>query len=155
MYTGFPGLALSLALVLVAPAVRAQSTDEDALKAANQRFYAALNARDLETMGAVWANKPDDVNIGPASKAIDVGYDAIVAYWTRVFSAFSRITVEPSDTLVHVAGGSAWLTGKESAALQLNAGGEPLRFEAFVTQIFEKEGGRWLLVSHQAQIVPK
>ena len=35
----------------------AQSADVEAIKVANQTFYAALSARDLKAMEAVWANQ--------------------------------------------------------------------------------------------------
>ena len=49
----------------------------------------------------------------------------------------------------------AWIVGNETAELQPASGGNPLKFETFVTQVFEKDGEKWLLVSHHANTVPK
>ncbi|MFB9264900.1 hypothetical protein ACFFWD_17315 [Bradyrhizobium erythrophlei] len=47
------------------------------------------------------------------------------------------------------------MNGTESASLQPRAGGEPLKFDTFVTNIFEKDQDRWLMISHHAQAIPK
>jgi hypothetical protein len=45
-----------------------QLLDLDAVKAANQAFYTALSAHDMDAMRKVWATDLDTTNIGPASK---------------------------------------------------------------------------------------
>jgi hypothetical protein len=70
------GAAAALAatpLLMRGKGANAQSADVEAIKTANQAFYAALSARDLKAMEAVWANKPYVVNIGPKSKTVLVG----------------------------------------------------------------------------------
>lgn len=57
-------------LLHAAGASAQQSAGVEAIKAANQAFYAALSARDIKAMEALWANKPYVVNIGPRSKTI-------------------------------------------------------------------------------------
>ena len=57
--------------------------------------------------------------------------------------------------MLHSDGKLAWIIGTESATLQPKSGGEPLKFDTFVTNIFEKEGDRWLMISHHAQMIPK
>lgn len=135
-----------------------QSADVEAVKAANQSFYAALSARDLKAMQTVWANKPYVVNIGPRSKAAAVGYDeAVTKYWDNAFNnVFSKLEAQfTSETQVQTDGKLAWVSGLEKATLHLKAGGDPLNIENFVTNIFEKEGDRWLMILHHAQVIPK
>jgi ketosteroid isomerase-like protein len=48
----------------------------------------------------------------------------------------------------------AWVVGTEAADLQTK-GGQSLRFNIIATNIFEKDGERWLMVSHQALPIPK
>ncbi|HEX7908925.1 MAG TPA: nuclear transport factor 2 family protein [Paraburkholderia sp.] len=143
-------------LLHAAGASAQQSAGVEAIKAANQAFYAALSARDIKAMEALWANKPYVVNIGPRSKTIAVGYtDAVSRYWTGAFDFFSAITVSlTSIDQVQTDGKLAWVVGTESAVLQSRSGGEPLKFETFVTNIFEKDGGRWRMISHHAQVIP-
>ena len=52
---------------------------------------------------------------------------------------------------VYSDGKIGWVIGTEAADLQPKSGGEPLKLETFATNIFEKEGDRWLMISHHAQ----
>jgi len=144
-----------LALISTTAAAQ-QPSDLDAVKAANQAFYTALSARDLKTMESIWANKPYVVNIGPRNKTIAVGYaDAVTKYWPVTFDLFSQISVSTSVVQVRSDGKTAWVIGTEAASLQPKSGGDPLTFETFVTNTFEKQGKRWLMTSHHAQQIPK
>src|SRR5690348_4790174 len=98
-------------LAAAAPA-RAQGPESEAVRAANQAFYDALSSRDIAAMRGVWANRPYVVNIGPRSRMMDVGYEAVVKYWEGAFDAFSRLSAVPSDTHIQVGSDLAWAVGK-------------------------------------------
>ncbi len=144
-------------VVLAGPASAQQSSEIKAIKAGNQAFYDALSGRDMKAMEAVWANKPYVVNIGPRSKEIALGYeDAVANYWPRTFDRMSEIDVKlTSIAHIHVDGKLASVVGTESAVVQPKAGGEPGKFDLFVTNLFEKDGDQWLMISHHAQMIPK
>ena len=135
-----------------------QPADIEAVKAAHQSFYKALSARDAKAMEAVWANKAyviNIINIGPRSKTIAVGYaDAVSQYWPKAFDALPKIAVTSTITQVQTDGKIAWVVGTETANLQTKSG-ESLKLDIIVTNIFEKEGDRWLMVSHHALPIPK
>lgn len=133
-----------------------QSDDVAAIKAAHAGFLAALSARDAKAMQAVWANKPDVVNIGPRSKTAAVGYaDAVSNYWPRTFARFSELKATAGSTAqVRSDGKLAWLVGTERVTGTTKSG-KAVKFELFVTNLFEKIGGRWLLVSHHAHRIPR
>jgi ketosteroid isomerase-like protein len=132
-----------------------QPADIEAVKAAHQSFYKALSARDAKAMEAVWANKAYVINIGPRSKTIAVGYaDAVSQYWPKAFDALPKIAVTSTITQVQTDGKIAWVVGTETANLQTKSG-ESLKLDIIVTNIFEKEGDRWLMVSHHALPIPK
>ena len=118
-------------------------------------FYDALSGRDIAAMRCVWADRPYIVNIGPRSRMMDVGYDAVMPYWERSFNFFSRMSSVSSNTRIRVNGDVAWAIGNETADLQPRSGGDVLRFETFVTHVFERIDGKWMLVSHHAQMVPR
>jgi uncharacterized protein (TIGR02246 family) len=142
-------------LLIVVTAANAQQADVEAIKAVDQAFYKALSGRDLEAMAAVWADKPYVINIGPRSKTMNVGSEATRKYWQGAFDFFSRIDVTKSNVHVQTDGKLAWVVGIENAVLQPKSGGDALKFETFVTHVFEKDQDRWLLVSHHAQMIPK
>jgi len=134
-----------------------EPADIDAVQAANTAFYAALSARDAKAMEGLWANKPYVVNIGPVSKTIAVGYpDAVTKYFANAFNnVFSEVNASMTSTAqIQTDGKLAWIVGTENAKLKTKAG-EVREFVTFTTNIFEKDGNRWLMVSHQAAIQPK
>jgi ketosteroid isomerase-like protein len=141
---------------LAIPARAQQSTDIEAVKAANQVFYTTLSARDSKAMEGLWVNKPYVINIGPRSKTIAVGYaDAVTKWSASLPEVFSELKATMTSTAqVQTDGKVAWVIGTESASGK-NKAGEPFAFDTFVTNIFEKDGTRWLMVSHHAQIVAK
>ncbi len=154
------GAAAALAvtpLLMSGKDANAQSADVEAIKAANQAFYDALSARDLKAMEAVWANKPYVVNIGPKSKTVLVGYDAAVSkYWANAFDFFSQMAASvASIAQVYTDGKIGYVIGTETANLQPRSGGDPLIFDTFVTNIFEKNGAAWQMISHHGQMIPK
>lgn len=132
-------------------------SDTDAVKAVNQAFYAALSARDLKAVEGLWANKPYVTNIGPVSKSIAVGYDdAVTKYFSNNFNnVFSAVNASmTSIAQIQTDGKLAWVVGTENAKLTFKTG-EVREFTTFTTNVFEKDGNRWLMVSHQAGVVPK
>jgi hypothetical protein len=54
-----------------------------------------------------------------------------------------------AESHIHSNGKIAWAVCVEKVELLRNDGGI-LKFDAFVTNVFEEQDGRWLLVSHQA-----
>ena len=138
-------------------ATEAAASDVDAVKEATEAFYAALSARDSKTMESLWANTPYVINIGPVSKSIAVGYeDAVKKYYTNNFNnVFSAISASMTSTAqIQTDGKLAWVVGTENAKLTFKTG-EVREFVTFATNVFEKDGDRWMIVSHQAGIVPK
>jgi ketosteroid isomerase-like protein len=131
-----------------------QSSDIEAVKAANAAFYVALSARDAKKMETLWANKPYVVNMGPRIKTFAVGYDEAVAkWWPAGFEFFLELNVSMTTAQVHTNGNVGWVVGNESATAVTKTG--PVKFQTFVTNIFEKDGDRWLMVSHHAQPIPQ
>jgi ketosteroid isomerase-like protein len=148
--------ATATGMVLVCGSAKAQqSSDVDAVKAANAAFYTALSARDVKKMEAVWANKPYVVNMGPRIKTFAVGYDEAVAkWWPAAFEFFQELNVTMTTlAVVQTDGKVAWVHGNESATGVTKNG--PVKFTTFVTNVFEKDGDRWLMVSHHAQPIPQ
>lgn len=139
---------------VVGSASAQQSSDIEAVKAANAAFYAALSARDAKKMETLWANKPYVVNMGPRTKTFAVGYeDAVVKWWPAGFEFFLELNVSMTTAQVQTNGNVGWVVGNESATAVTKSG--PVKFQTFVTNIFEKDGDRWLMVSHHAQPIPQ
>jgi ketosteroid isomerase-like protein len=150
------GRAASLSLFVISGAVPANAeSPEDLVRVADQAFYQALSGRDLAAMMTIWADKPYVVSIGPRSKGMDVGAEAVRKYWAGAFDYFSQISAAKTDARVRIDGNIAWVMGTETATLQPKNGSDVLKFNTFVTHIFEKDNAGWKLVVHHAQMIPK
>ncbi len=126
-----------------------QTLDVERVNAASQVFIAAISARDIHAMEKVWAHEPYATFIGPLSTTVVVGWDGVKKAWEMRFNQFDRVTIALADSHVHSNGKVAWTVGIEKVQL-LRKNGDTLDFDAFVTNVFENQNGRWLLVAHQA-----
>jgi hypothetical protein len=141
--------------VSVSNAVAQQPADVDAVKAASRAFYSALSVLDDgSAMGTVWAHAPYVTYVGPLSKSIIVGWDDQKQYWNDFNKRFSQRTASLVDDRIHVNGNLAWEIGVETGQVQLKDG-TTRTVDWIATNVYEKLGGRWLMVSHHAQPRPQ
>jgi ketosteroid isomerase-like protein len=126
-----------------------QTSDVERVNAASRVFIAAISARDIRAMEKVWAHESYATFIGPLSTTVVVGWDGVKKGWEMRFDQFDRVTISLAESHVHANGKVAWAVGVEKVQLLRKDGGI-LDFDAFVTNVFEEQDGRWLLVSHQA-----
>jgi ketosteroid isomerase-like protein len=153
--TRFNSLVLVGLLLGVAPAAEAQQTsDIEHVRAANRQFVAAIAARDINTMDTVWAHESYTSFIGPLSTAVVVGWDGVRQAWQMRFGQFDRVTISTDQAHIRINGEAAWAVGMERIEL-LRKDGKTMSFDAFVTNVFEKRSGQWLLVAHQSTPVFK
>lgn len=151
----FTALVIVLGVSLPSENVHAQKTsDMEGVKAANQAFYDALSARDVNAMQKVWSSDSDIQNIGPRSKAPDVGWPAIQKNLERTFGMFSELKVTMEDPRIKLSGSTAWVSGIERAQRKSKAG-EAGTGANLGTSIFVKRDGRWQMVYHHASAMPK
>jgi ketosteroid isomerase-like protein len=137
------------------PAAHAQQTsDIERVHAASRQFVAAIVARDINTMDAVWAHESYASFIGPLSTTVVVGWDGVRQAWQMRFGQFDRVTISMDKPHIRVNGEAAWAVGMEKVEL-LRKDGKTISFDTFVTNVFENKGGQWLLVAHQATPVFK
>jgi ketosteroid isomerase-like protein len=146
---------LSLVMACVGASNAQQASDIDAIKSANQAFYAAFSARDLKAMEDVWEKRSHVIYYNPRTKDAAVGYDEVMDAWASLFDRLSKITISTSDVKVRTDGKLAWVVAIESAEVQPSRGGEPQKINTVATNVFEKLRGHWLMISHQAQMIPE
>ena len=147
-------LLFSVALLFASTTASSQQADIDAVKAANQAFYAALSKRDIPAIQKVWSSAPDIQNIGPRSKTADVGWEAQKKSYEMTFDAFPELKVSMPEARVKVNGSTAWVSGIEHAERKTKKG-ESVKGSNIGTTIFVKQGGRWLMVYHHASAIPQ
>ena len=148
-------LFLSAVIFATSNAVVAQqSSDIDAVKAANQAFYAALSARDISAMQRVWSSDIDIQNIGPVSKSPAVGWDDIQKRFEDTFASFSELKVSMEQPRIKVNGSIAWVSGIEQGESK-GKDGVPHSSTNLATNIFEKKPNGWQMVYHHASRTPQ
>lgn len=149
-------LALAILPVLSASdAVSQPLPDVDAVRRASKAFYSALPVLDDgSAMQQVWANTPYVTYVGPQSKSVIVGWEAQKKYWNEFNKLFSQRTVSLVDDRVHVNGNLAWEIGVETGQAQMKDG-TTRKVDWIVTNVYEKLGGQWLIVSHHVQPRPQ
>ena len=131
-------------------------SDSDAVEAAVDAFHAALANLDIEKLQAVWAQEPYAVLVNPRDKAPAVGWDAVKKDWQNgVFGFWSELKLTPKEPpQIHINQATASVTGVTGVEGK-NKGGQTLNFTIIETQVYEKRGDRWLIISHHASPVPK
>jgi len=153
--------ALAMMLVAVVCGVPSNSSaqsskksDVEAVRAANEAFYAALSARDTKAIEKVWSKDADIQNIGPRNKTIDVGWAAHKKAYDATFDAFPELKVSMDEPRIKVNGATAWVSGIEKAERKTKAG-QFVKGTNLGTSIFVKQGGRWSMVYHHASAIPQ
>jgi len=151
----FTTLSTLLIAVTGTSAVAQQAADMEGVKAASKAFYEAVVVVDDGTaMEKVWAHTPYITYIGPRSTSIIIGWEAQKKYWPEFNNPFAQRTVALVDSQIHAVGNLAWEIGAESGQAQMKDG-TTKKVDWFVTNVYEKIDGRWLMVSHHVQPKPQ
>lgn len=147
-------IVVGLLLGGMPPAQAQQTSDLERVHAASRQFVAAIVARDIDAMDAAWAHESYASFVGPLSTTVVVGWGGVRQAWQMRFGQFDRVTISTETPHIRISGEAAWAVGMEKIEL-LRKDGKTISFDAFVTNVFEKMGGQWLLVAHQATPVCK
>jgi ketosteroid isomerase-like protein len=124
---------------------------EEAVRRANQEFYAAFESLDLPRMEAVWAHD-DSVECVQPGWDLLLGWDDVRERWARVFANTSRVRVMLSGVRIRVEGSAGWVACTARITTAFAEGFDEALVQA--TNIFVFRDGRWLLAVHHASIVP-
>ena len=134
--------------------VAEQSSDVENVKAASSPLYASLSTVDIEVVENAWAREPYVRYIGPTNKAISAGWDEVKKTLEASNSALSARKVILSQAQIQTDGKLAWEVGIETVQRTLK-NGEVQNTQNFVTNIYEKKNGQWLIVLHHAHPIPQ
>lgn len=141
--------------ILASSAVDGQPTsDLEAVKAANQAFYSALSAHNMNAMRDVWATGSNITNIGPGSKSVAVGWDAIGKGFEGNWAAVRDLKATIDDPHIKIVSGVAWVVGVEQTQ-RSDKTGAMVNSTNLVTNIFQKQDARWVMVHHHASRMPQ
>jgi ketosteroid isomerase-like protein len=117
--------------------------DLKAVTEANEEFYAAFEALDLDRMEACWLHD-DEVRCIHPGWDVMTGWPQVSRSWVAIFANSAYIQLE-TDT--------AWVTCAEN--ILSGGAGAPEMEDAKVlaTNVFRRHGGRWRMVLHHGSPV--
>jgi ketosteroid isomerase-like protein len=131
----------------------AATRESHALMDAEMGFYDALNRLfkgEMEPMERVWSRSDDVTYLSPTGEFL-VGRDRVMAAWRSQAQQKLGGSVEPRD--IHI-----FLERDAQLGVAQNfehATGQTVgTFTIRATNVFRKEGGRWMMVSHHADVIP-
>ncbi|HYA35627.1 MAG TPA: nuclear transport factor 2 family protein [Candidatus Binataceae bacterium] len=124
--------------------------DREAVIAANRGFYRAFESLELEQMEKVWIREQRIVCIHPGWPKL-VGWGPIMNSWARIFDGVFEMKFELGEIDVIISGDLAVVIVEENLE-QKNYDGI-MRSQVLTTNIFERAGGEWLMVSHHGSPV--
>ena len=145
--------SLLLALAACATPTTSDSSEVARVVAANAAFDAALSRRDMTAIDLAWAHDGTVTAIHPPSKTPVIGWDAVRKSWEGAIANFPELSVVLNEPQVRVSGSAAFVVGVETIRGRRPDGGQ-VEFLALTTNVYEKQGDRWLLVHHQASRTP-
>ena len=132
--------------------------DEAGVRAAASAFYAALNARDIRAMEALWAPDADVVMIhpsGPFDRAPTVGSEAVRRSFAEAWPRFAEWSVRVDGMRVRV--GQGWAAVLATTPVHVRMQGEDAAhdYAALATILYERRDGRWLIVHQHVSQPPR
>ena len=146
-----PSLAL---LVLIGlGGVSALADDKADVLAANTEVEQAFSKLDSKAIEATWAQDERVSVIHPASKAPIVGWEGVQKSYADHSVRYKDFSVVMENPHVAINGNIAWVVGTEKVRAH-RANGDVLDISALATNIFERRGGKWLLVHHHGSRMP-
>ena len=129
---------------------------EKEVRAANGRFYAALNtlfAGELAPMTAVWSHAKDVTYMGPVGGFV-MGWESVQKDWEA--QAAMKLGGKLVATNMQVTAGKdlAVVSDIENGE-NLNIKGETQKVSIRATNIFRKEDGQWKMIGHHVDLLPQ
>jgi ketosteroid isomerase-like protein len=125
-------------------------TETDAVRAASEQFYDALDAMakgDASAMAACWSHADDVTTMHPIGGR-EEGWEAVKDSWEGVASMSEGGEVTRTDQHIQVTGDLAYELCTESASMAI--AGEQLSLSGRATNVYRKEKGQWNVVHHHA-----
>jgi ketosteroid isomerase-like protein len=128
-----------------------QKTPEEALRAANTRFYAAFESLDLGAMEAVWV-QDDAVQCTHPGWDLLLGWEEVRESWARIFANSKRVRIALGSVWMRIEGDVGWVACTEHVTTAFADGFDEASAQA--TNIFLRREGQWLMAVHHASPLP-
>lgn len=121
--------------------------DLEAVRRANDAFYTAFEARDLDAVSEVWEHSPRVVCTHPGWATLR-GWAQVSASFYALFRNSQHLQFILTEQQAEVAGDAAWVSVDENI-LEAEGGTTVAALNLFM----RGADGRWLMVAHHASPV--
>ena len=146
----FPTILAAALLSLAAYSIGWAQDDTD-IKDAISKYHAAIESRDISNIESVWAHQADVMLVNPRDTTVTVGWDTVKKRWEDTFNILTELKITQSDgPHISMKGDVAWSLGIVHVVEKLKSG-QPADVHYLETDVFQKQDGHWLLVSHTAR----
>ena len=117
---------------------------------ANQNFYNAFNASDIELMIGIWLNHSASQCIHPGWDVL-IGFENIMTSWQKIFAAAQDLEIKLSHVDVTASENIAWVTCQENLFSIVSSGVQLSKVHS--TNLFKMMNGEWKMILHHASPV--
>jgi ketosteroid isomerase-like protein len=121
--------------------------DRAAVRAANERFYRAFESLDLSEMDRVWMHCDHVACVHPGWDRLH-GWTDVRRSWAAIFESTSEMRFTITDVRAELSGDLGWVHCTENILSETR--GSLAITAILATNVFERWGGRWLMVHHHA-----
>jgi len=141
-----------VAMMLMSPAVAIAGPAEDAANAAVDRWSAAFNTNDPETIVKNYC--PDAILLGTVSPVISEGTQAIIKYFTPTKGTGNKNAIDERHT-IKINNKAFVVTGFYTFTRMVD--GKPVPGPSRFTMLVTKRGNNWCIAHHHSSphVLPK
>ena len=125
--------------------------NEESIIAANENFYKAFNARDLDAMKNVWGSQEKVTCIHPGWVPLN-DLESIIDSWEGIFKNSGNMDIQITDISVTASESLAWVSCVEKLYTIATHG--VLASKVFSTNLFQLNEGNWKMIMHHASPLP-
>ncbi len=125
--------------------------NEKRVVAANESFYKAFNARDLDAMKKAWSLHENITCVHPGWLPLK-GLESIIDSWQGIFKNSGNMDIQITDVSVTTSEGLAWVSCVEKLYTIATHG--VLASKVFSTNLFQLNDGSWKMIMHHASPLP-
>ena len=126
-------------------------SDVDELRAANERFYRALEELDLAAMDQLWLHEPGVRCIHPGWDVL-VGWERVRESLEQIFAGTGWMRVTPTECNIQIFGDVGMVACAENITASRDSDVGVAVAQA--TNLFLRTGEEWRLIHHHSSPAP-
>ncbi len=127
---------------------------KDEIREASNKFYTGLNRMangESNALYDAWSHNASVTAMHPIGGR-EVGWDAVKNSFDQVAQIASDGRIKLKEQMIHVLGDASYEVGIEDAEFKI--AGHEIKGEIRVTNIYQRDGGKWKMVHHHTDIAP-